>query len=162
MRGPGFNRNRSFLGAAIFIGLAACATTALAQDTGACISATVPEAFTLPDGSVHAAGRITLCTHQVLNPSAGLHTVSVDGDGASLVMSKRSRPNEFDGDHAAVLFRRVPGEPLELVGYVVPFGRKAWSYTLRHTNGNGFAEAAPLAKATATGEMVTLLASNTN
>jgi len=159
MRGHGFSR-RSFLGAAIFIGLAACATTALAQDTGACISATVPEAFTLPDGSLHAAGRITLCTHQVLNPSVGLHRVWVDGDGASLVMSKRSRPNEFDGDHAAVLFRRVPGEPLNLVGYVVPYGHKAWSYTLRHTNGSGFAETEAISQSRPVGEMVTLLASN--
>lgn len=160
MRGHGFSSNRSFLGAALFVGLAACATTALAQDAGACISASVPEAFTLPDGSLHAAGRITLCTHQVLNPSVGIHRVSVDGDAASLVMSRRSRPNEFDGDHAAVLFRRVPGEPLDLVGYVVPFGHQAWSYTLRRASGNAFTGTEAIAKTRPEGEMVTLLASN--
>jgi hypothetical protein len=144
----------------LIIGFAACATAALAQDNGACVTATVPEAFTLPDGSAHAAGRITLCTHEVMNPSVGLHRIWVDGDGSSLVMSRRTRPNEFEGERAVVLFRRVPGEPLNLVGYVVPFGHKAWSYTLRHTNGNGFDESTALAAARSSGEIVTLVASN--
>jgi hypothetical protein len=160
MRGHRNCKNRIPLAVMLAFGFGAFATAAWAQDSGTCVSANVPETFTLPDGSVHAAGRITLCTHQVMNPSVGLHRVWVDGDGASLVMSRRSRPNEFDGDRAVLLFRRVPGEPLNLVGYVVPFGHKAWSYTLRHTNGNGFDESAALAAARSSGEIVTLVASN--
>jgi len=151
--------NRIPLGLMLVAGLGACSAAAWAQDTGACVSAIVPEAFTLPDGSVHAAGRITLCTHEVLSPAVGLHRLSVDGDGTSLAMSQRSRPREFDGARATILFRRVPGGPLDLVGYVVPFGKKAWSYTLRHSNPHGFAAPMPLAEAHPAGDIVTLLAS---
>ena len=144
------------------IALAACASEALAQDRGRCITAKVPEAFTLPDGTLHAAGRITLCTHLVLNPVAGLHRIWADGDSASLVMSRRSQPKEFKDDRSSLLFRRDPKGTLDLVGYVVPFNHKAWSYVLRHTGVNGAAEPAALAATRAKGELVTLLASQSS
>ena len=142
--------------------LAACASAAMAQDRGRCITANVPEAFTLPDGSLHAAGRITLCTHLVLNPVTGLHRIWADGDGASLAMSRRFQPKEFKDSRSSLLFRRAPSGTLDLVGYVVPFNHKTWSYALQHTGANGAAEQSPLAATQAKGELVTLLATQSS
>jgi len=144
------------------IGLAASASATLAQDRGTCVTAKVPEAFTLPDGTLHAAGRITLCTHRVLNPVAGLHRIWADGEGALLVMSRRFQPDEFANDRSILLFRRAPDGALDLVGYVVPFNHKAWSYVLQHTGVNGVPEPPALAAARSEGELVTLLASQSS
>ena len=127
-------RNRgtpTFLGVVLTIGLAACATSSWAQDRGACVTSNVPEAFTLPDGSVHAAGRLTLCTVLALNPVVGLHRVWPDGDGASLVMSRRALAEATADSQPVLLFRCLPGEPLDLVGYVLSDGRRSWSYALQ-------------------------------
>lgn len=146
--------------ALVFVGSAALTTSALAQDRGACVTVAVPEAFTLPDGSLHAAGRIALCTHEVLNPSAGLHRIRVDGEGTTLVISRRAHPKEFNGGRPVVLFRRVPGQPLDLVGYVVPFEGRSWSYTMKHASVGPTAEVSTLAKTDPSSEIVTLMAAN--
>ena len=130
----------TLLGVVLAIGLAACASASWAQERGACVSSNVPEAFTLPDGSVHAAGRLTLCTVEALNPVLGLHRMWPDGGGASLVMSRRARAEATADSQPVLLFQCAPGEPLDLVGYVLPDGRKSWSYTLRRSRSNGFAE----------------------
>ena len=162
MRGRTNCRIRIALGVMLAIGLAACASASWAQDRGACITANVPEAFTLPDGSVHDAGRLTVCIHQALNPVVGLHRVRVDGDGDTLAMSHRSRAKEYTDIRPVLLFRHVPGTPLDLVGYVVPFNGMSWSYTLQRSDRNGFADPTTFRVARATGELVTLLASNGN
>lgn len=141
-------------------GLAACASTALAQDQGVCVTAHVAEAFTLPDGRVHAAGKITLCSHRLLNPVAGLHRIRVDDDGFKLVVSRRSRPREYSGTSPVMLFRRDSGGVLALIGYSVPFDRGAWTYALQRAERKEVAEPTTLAAARTTGDVVTLLASN--
>jgi hypothetical protein len=95
----------------------------------------------------------------VINPVAGLHRIWADGDAASLVMSRRSRPAEFAGDHSSLLFRRAPNGVLDLVGYVVPFNHKAWSYMLQHSAAREAPDPGTLAVARAKGELVTLIAS---
>lgn len=149
--------------AILAIGLAFLASAAWAQDRGACVTAQVPETFTLPDGSQRVAGRFTLCTYGLLNPVAALHSLSTFAEGTILVKSKRSSAGEY-ADHRPVLLfvRPAPGAPLDLVGYVVPFNRKAWKYMLKDPNELRSIESAALGAPPPVGEFVTLLASNGN
>lgn len=152
----------TLLGVVLAIGLAACASASWAQERGACVSSNVPEAFTLPDGSVHAAGRLTLCTVEALNPVLGLHRMWPDGGGASLVMSRRARAEATADSQPVLLFRCAPGEPLDLIGYVLPDGRKSWSYALRRSDLSGFADLETSGTAPFTAELVTPLAFDGN
>ena len=122
------------------VGLACCASDSWAQDRGACVTAKVPEAFTLPDGSEHAAGRLTLCALQAFSPVVELHSVSVDGTGIGLAMSRRAVPEAYVNTRSTFLFRRAPDGVLALVGYVVPVGGKAWSYTMNRSEHNGWSD----------------------
>jgi hypothetical protein len=122
------------------VGLWASASALWAQDRGACVTANVPEAFTLPDGSEHAAGRLTLCALQEFTPVVELHSVSVDGTGVGLAMSRRAVPEAYVDTRSSFLFRRAPDGVLDFVGYVVPFGGKAWSYTMDRSGPNGWSE----------------------
>ena len=151
----------TFFGVMMAFGLAASASASLAQDRGACVAAYVSEAFTLPDGSLHPAGRVTLCTVQAFTPVVGLHRVWAEGGRASLVMSRRGRP-ETTAERPVLLFWRAPGEPLDLVGYVVTIGRASWSYALQRPNRNGLANPSLAGAPPAKGDLVTLLAFNTN
>jgi hypothetical protein len=99
----------------------------------------VTEAFTLPDGSVHAAGRLTLCTLQEFTPVVGLHRVWTDDDGYGFLMSRVTRAETNPDSRPAFLFRCDPGEPLDLVGYVTSSGRKSWSYALLRPDPTGMA-----------------------
>jgi hypothetical protein len=143
------------------VGLAACASASWAQDRGACVTANVPEAFTLPDGSEHAAGRLTLCALQAFTPVVELHSVWVDGTGVSLAMSRRGVPEEYVDTRSAILFRRAPDGILDLVGYVVPLGDKSWSYTMNRSARNGFSEPQSLATTRAALHTVTVEGSST-
>jgi hypothetical protein len=122
------------LGVILAISLAFSASSAWAQGPGICVTANVPEAFTLPDGTVHAAGRIILCAFQSFTPVVGLHRVWTDGEGASLVMGKRVRAEGNAANQPVLLFERVPGTLLDLVGYVLPDSGKSWSYALQRSN----------------------------
>lgn len=99
----------TLLGVVMAVGLAACATASWAQSGGPCVTSNVPEAFTLPDGSFHPAGRLTLCTLQEFTPVVGLHRVWVDGDGASFVMSRMTRAEVAPDSPPVLVFRRVDG-----------------------------------------------------
>jgi hypothetical protein len=139
MQGPRIRKLPSLLGVALAVGLAACASAALAQESGVCITATVPEAFTLPDGTVHGPGQFKLCTVQAFTPAIGVDHVWVRGEGADFEMS-RMVATEARGDSVSVvLFRRVPGSPLEFAGCVLPTGGKSWSYTLGRSDRTGTA-----------------------
>jgi hypothetical protein len=126
-------------------GLAACASASWAQDGGACVTARVPEAFTLPDGSVHPAGRLTLCALEAFTPARELHSVSVDGTGVGLAMSRRAVPEAYVDTRPAFLFRRAPDGVIDLVGYVVLVGGKSWSYTMNHSDHHGWSEPGSIA-----------------
>jgi len=157
-------RSRSILVTTMLVigGLVARGSAARAGDQGVCVTASVPEAFTLPDGRVHAAGKLTLCMDRLLNPVVGLHRVSTDGDGAALVMSRRSTAAEYTESRPALVFRRAPGAELDLIGYVVPLGRKAWKYTLKSPDGVGRFPSTAHAPAPPDGEVVLVIASNGN
>jgi len=146
----------------VFAGLVASGSAASAGDHGVCVTASVPEAFTLPDGQLHAAGKLTLCMDREFNPVVALHRMSADGDGTTLVMSRRSPAGEFAESRPVLLFRRAHGAALDLVGYVVPFDHTAWKYTLK--NPDGISRFQPKARAAApTGDdQASLMASNRN
>jgi len=110
-------------------GLFNLVSSVAAQERGACVLARVPEAYELPDGSVHEAGRLTLCLTQALSPVAGLHRVAVEGHTLGLARSRRALAESRDITEPLVLFRRHAGR-LELVGYVIRVDRKVWSYAL--------------------------------
>jgi hypothetical protein len=114
-------------------GLVFFVSTSWAQGPGICVTAKVPEAFTLPDGTVHAAGRLVLCSFKTLNPVVGLHRVWTDGEGASLVRIRRARAAENAESRPVLLFQRASGTLLDLVGYVLPDGGKSWSYALERS-----------------------------
>jgi hypothetical protein len=128
------------LASILVIGLAAGASASWAQDRGTCVTANVPEAFTLPDGTEHAAGRLTLCALEAFTPVVELHNVWVDGSGSRLAMSRRAVPEAYADTRSAFLFRRDPDGGLALVGYVVPFGDKSWSYTMKRSDRDGFSD----------------------
>ena len=100
-----------------------------AQELDTCVTARVPEAYVLPDGSTHEPGRLSLCLAQNLSPVTGLHRVAVEGHTLGLARSHRSLAESRDVTEPLVLFRRRDGR-LELVGYVVRIDRKTWSYAL--------------------------------
>ena len=68
----------------------------------------------------------------------GLHRVLPGGDPASLVMSRRARAESGADSDPVLLFRCVPGAPIDLIGYVLPGGRRSFSYALRPSDRTGF------------------------
>ena len=114
---------------ALVLGFAASASWA--QGRGECVTSDVHEAFTLPDGITHPAGRLTLCSVLSLNPVTGVHRVWIDGQGASFVLTRRTRAEAGPDTSPAFLFRRVPGAPLDFIGFVASDGHQAWTYSLR-------------------------------
>jgi hypothetical protein len=65
----------------------------------------------------------------------------VDGTGVGLAMSRRAVPEAYVNTRPTLLFRRAPDGVLDLVGYVVPVGKKSWSYTMNHSGRNGWSDA---------------------
>jgi len=131
----------------ITLGVFSLVSVVGAQEKGTCVLARVPEAYVLPDRSLHDAGRLTLCLDRTLSPVAGIHRVAVDGHTLGLARSRRVEAAESrDVTEPLVLFRRHAGR-LELVGYVVRVDRKVWTYALAD-------EPPPVPP----GEMVTVLA----
>jgi hypothetical protein len=117
-----------------FILLAALVAGVPASNAGAreaCVTAQVPEAFTLPDGTSHPAGRITLCAVMAMSPATGVHRLWLDGEGASLVLSHRTIAETPPDSSPSLLFKRDARGVLDFVGFVVPDGRRAWTYALR-------------------------------
>src|SRR5262245_18862149 len=131
MRRPHDPKNPTILGVLVALALAACASASWAQNPKDCVTSIVPESFTLPDGSVHAPGRLTLCTVQDFTPVVGLHRAWTDGEGASFLMSRVSHAEANADSRPLLLFQRVAGSRLEFVGYVWPEFPTSWSYSLR-------------------------------
>jgi len=111
---------------------------------------------------VHAAGRLTLCTVLALNPTIAIHRVRLDGEGASFVMSRRARAETPAESQPVLLFRRVSGTLLDVVGYVLPDGRKSWSYALQRPDRTPFAGPATSGAALSAGELVSPVSSMGN
>ena len=155
MKGPRERGKPALLSLVLIVGLAAFASTSWAQNRGDCVTSKVPEAFTLPDGTLHAAGRLTLCTVQAFTPVVGLHRVWANGDGASFAMSRLTWAEANADNRPVLLFRRVHGWPLEFVGYVWPDERGSWSYALQRVDPAGIAGPEAFGAVRSWGELVT-------
>ena len=108
-------------------GLAAAIVTLLlaagpASAVGNCTTATIEEPFRLPNGLLHAGGKLTLCHERNYSPVAAMHEVRVNGIGVGLFMSRCSTSEALiDGDtRPYMIFHRVGGGELFLVGVATP------------------------------------------
>jgi hypothetical protein len=113
------------------LGFVAGETSSRAGETGVCVVARVPESFSLPDGSIQSAGGLRLCVDRAFTPVLSLLRIRADGGGTSLAMSRRARAEATSDSVPLLVFHRLPGAPLELAGYVLPFDRVVWHYSLR-------------------------------
>jgi len=84
---------------------------------GVCVSAEIEESFRLPDGSVHPAGRLSLCHHSDYSPVASFHRSKVDGMTVSMHLSRRGESELGDSDSPFIMFSREADGTLLLLGY---------------------------------------------
>ena len=103
--------------AGVLLGTPAMVPAALA---GPCLSATVVEQVTLPDGSVHAPGEIRICVRRAYSGADDLNTISVDGHSLGLFVGRRTLSEDLPKDADAVMvFERAPRAGLQLVAFGV-------------------------------------------
>ena len=94
-----------------------------AAGPGGCISAVIPDAIVLPDGSVHEAGKLRVCYSRDYSPVAGLHQTYINGRAVGMFISQHSATElTSDTDEAFFVFRRTGFGELELEGYAMPNG----------------------------------------
>lgn len=91
---------------------------ASAGSSGRCVTAVIPSAFTLPDGSVHAAGPLRICHDRDYSPVAGLHTTWVDGKPVGTFLSYLGE-SEGPGGEPYVQFADLHSGVWLLQGYAV-------------------------------------------
>jgi hypothetical protein len=122
---PGLTASRSlFLLAALVFVLAFAPSPGLASNK-TCTSADIDEPFALPDGSVHPAGKLTLCHSHEHNPVKTMNRVLVDRHPVGLFSSERqlvaaaAEPAPY-----YLIFERRAGSTLSLAGYGKPSGGK--------------------------------------
>jgi hypothetical protein len=96
-----------------------------------CASADIEEPFALPDGSVHPAGKLTLCHSHEHSPVKTMHRVLVDRHPVGLFSSERqlvaaaAEPTPY-----YLIFERRAGSTLRLAGYGKPSGGKTEMHLL--------------------------------
>jgi len=128
------------------LGLAAVAiATVLAMPlawsggSGRCISASLPEALILPDGSVHEAGLLRICLEREFSPVAGLHRAYVDGRAVGRFLSRAGRSEAVDDDRQPfIVLRRTGDGPLVLEGYADPDGDRYRTYLVEPVDRDGY------------------------
>ncbi len=87
---------------------------------GSCTSAMLNESLTLPDGSRHDAGLLTLCATRDYSPVATLHKTFVDGMPIAFFLSRRGEAEGSADGRPVMMFRRDAKGRLHLSGYSVP------------------------------------------
>lgn len=113
-----------------FVALSMVGTTSAATPSGTCVSARIEAPFRLPDGTLHGAGTLTLCDARSLSPVATIHRTYVDGRPAGMFVSQERRSEVDAGAPPSVVFRRDGDGQLDLLGYVLPAGRRSVTYQL--------------------------------
>jgi len=108
---PGILAAALFAAAIGSVGVAEAAT---------CYTANVSTAVVLPDGSVRGPGALKVCLAGMMNPVAGYHEISIDGEKLGRFVGSFDRA-DGDGKTEVVLlvFLRNPLAQLVLEGYVV-------------------------------------------
>lgn len=96
-----------------------------------CVSARIESAFQLPDGSLHPAGTLELCSRGDFSPVLHTHEIYVDGGAVGLFLS-RSRSSEVPVEGRPVIaFARREDGVLALVRYFSPLGGESNVYSFR-------------------------------
>ena len=132
-----------------------------AAGSGRCVTAIVPWAFELPDGSVYPAGPLTLCLSRVYDPVTGLHELRVERRPVGLFMSRVGEGEAASETTPVVVFEARGGEPHKLAGYAWP-GRAGLEtyrfYDPRATRDERLLARAPLLEPSSSQELVFLAA----
>jgi len=116
----------------VLSGLAlACLATGTAAATRNCVTVSVPDPLQLPDGSIHPAGSLTLCSARSLSPVTQLHQVSVDGIPVGFLLSRMGLSEGPGPAEPLVTFHRDRKGRLLLIGYAWPAGRHSQTYLLK-------------------------------
>ena len=111
---------RRVLGLVVFALVATVLFTTAPAAARTCTSALVDEVFTLPDGSVHPAGRLTLCLGSESSPVFALQRTFVDGRPVGMFTSRREIVEHAGEEEHYLIFHRRPGRPMQLTGYGQP------------------------------------------
>lgn len=120
-----------FLLVTLVLGLGIASGVADAGGRGECTSALVAEPFLAPDGSLHAAGRLTICETRRYSPVSHLHATYVDGLPLGMLLSRSGSSEGLSGDGKPFLmFLRDEGGLLHLSGYAIPAGDRMVTYRL--------------------------------
>jgi hypothetical protein len=113
------------------VGLLTSSVPAQAGDRGTCTSAFVSEPFRAPDGSLHEAGKLTICASREYSPVSWLHATYIDGYPVGMWMSRRGSSEGLeDGGRPFIMFRRDAAGLLHLSGYASPAGNTMVTYQL--------------------------------
>jgi len=96
---------------------------------GICTSALIEENFALPDGSVHPAGRLTLCPGG-FSPVFSLQRTFVDGKPVGMFASRRDLVEQDEDEGHYLIFYRRAGRPLQLTSYGQPSGERTEMFML--------------------------------
>jgi len=119
------------LAGALASGLGLACGVAEAGGRGECTSALVEEPFRAPDGSLHAAGRLTICASKRYSPVSHLHATYVDGMPLGLLISRAGWSEGLSEDGKPfMMFRRDADGLLHLSGYAIPAGDRMVTYRL--------------------------------
>ena len=109
----------------------ACIASSSAASAKNCVTVTVVDPLELPDGSIHAAGSLTLCSIKVFSPVAQFHQVSVDGMPVGFLLSRLVVSEGPVPDDPLVTFHRDRKGRLHLIGYAWPAGKRSQTYLLQ-------------------------------
>lgn len=119
------------LAGTLALGLLIPLGVAEAGNRGECTSATVEEPFLAPDGSLHGAGRLTICASRRYSPVSYLHATYVDGLPVGMLISRRgTSEGPGDGQTPFMMFYRDRSGLLHLSGYASPAGDRMVTYRL--------------------------------
>jgi hypothetical protein len=93
----------------------------VAGKSGRCFTAEVTASIVLPDGSLHAPGKLKFCLTRKHSPVEALHHTSVDGNAIGLFRSRMGSSEGLGGETSAFfVFSKRNDGALELQGFAHP------------------------------------------
>jgi len=115
----------------VITGALAVLGTGIALAGDDCLSVRLKAPIMLPDGTIHDASRLTLCTSRDLSPVTRLHVISLNGKAVGLVRSRMGVSEGPARTTPMVMFRRLESGVLDLVGYAVPDGARDRTFVIQ-------------------------------
>ena len=125
------SRRRSQILASAVIALAVLAGPSLAEQSGRCYTAQIPEPVLLPDGSRLSPGTLRICMNQEFTPGTGLLATYSNGEATGIYIGRVGTSEgsaEIDGPF--FLFLRQADGILALQGYAVGEGDRMCTYSM--------------------------------